>query len=720
MLLAACGSDSTPPTSTAGSITVSLSASTLSVVQGTNGTVTITVGRAGSFTGSVDLSLEGAPTGVAGAFTPSSVPGNATSSTLALTVASTVPAGNTTLTIRGKGTGVTDQTATVTLTVTAAAVPSFSLTLSPASLTIAQGANNTTTATIARAGGFTGAVGITFAGAPTGVTVAANPTSVTAATSTITVTVGAATTPGNYPITVTGAGTGVTSQNATLTLTVTQVITGNYTLALSPATVSVQQGASGASTLNLTRTGGFTGAVGLTSTGAPNGMTVTFNPTSVTGNSSAIAIAVGSGVATGNYAIVITGTSTGLTNQVVTLTVTVTAPTGGGNVTFSFCGAVVPIWLAAQDGAGAWTRITAGANNTYSFNIASGRGGVAYVIPQGTGFTTIFFYATIAELTGQAGTCVTVTPTGKTVNGSVAGVAASDLASITLGTAATSVTGGVTTFSLAGVPDGNLDLIAGRAAFSINGTSVSYILNKLIIRRGLNQAANSTLPVLDFGASEAFDPVAKTLTINGAGTDQVSSSISYVTSNGTNGAFYNDLTLTAGARTYYGVPAAKQAAGDLHAASVAAFPAGLSGTSFRTYTTWFKDAVDKTITLPPVLNAPTISVVATAPYVRLRAQLTVQAEYNKFGGASFTQGTGATTRQVSITATGGYLAGAFDFTIPDFSALVGWDNNWGLKVGAATQTSIFGYGWTTTGLFTAAPAEGGSTQFAIQSGTITP
>jgi kumamolisin len=102
-----------------------------------------------------------------------------------------------------------------------------------------------------------------------------------------------------------------------------------YTLTASPGAVSVVQGNSGSSTITSTVTGGFDSAISLTASGAPTGVTVTFNPTSITGaGSSTMSIAVASTTATGTYTITVTGTS-GSTTETTTVSLTVTAPSQG-------------------------------------------------------------------------------------------------------------------------------------------------------------------------------------------------------------------------------------------------------------------------------------------------------------------------------------------------------------------------------------------------------
>ena len=105
--------------------------------------------------------------------------------------------------------------------------------------------------------------------------------------------------------------------------------TPGYTLTASPGAVSVLQGNSGSSTITSTVTGGFDSAIALSASGAPTGVTVTFNPTSITGaGSSTMNIAVASTTATGTYTITVTGTS-GSTTETTTVSLTVTAPSQG-------------------------------------------------------------------------------------------------------------------------------------------------------------------------------------------------------------------------------------------------------------------------------------------------------------------------------------------------------------------------------------------------------
>ena len=102
--------------------------------------------------------------------------------------------------------------------------PSFTISASPASLTVTQGNQGASTITSTISNGFDSSISLSASGAPAGTTVSFNPNPIPApgsGTSTMTITVGASTAPGTYPITVNGNGGGV-QQNTTVTLTVTQ------------------------------------------------------------------------------------------------------------------------------------------------------------------------------------------------------------------------------------------------------------------------------------------------------------------------------------------------------------------------------------------------------------------------------------------------------------------------------------------------------------------
>jgi len=188
----------------------------VTIRQGASGTVTINLKRTETFrTDAVALSLEGAPAGVMGTFSPASATG--TTSTLTLSVGTAVAPGRYTLTVRGKAAGLTDKTATFTLTVEAA--PDFSLGITPAALTVRQGGEATASLTITRVGGFAEAVNFSATGLPTGVTAEFDPNPAPAGTCLLKVAATGEAAPGTYTVTLVGVG-GTIRKTATLTLTI--------------------------------------------------------------------------------------------------------------------------------------------------------------------------------------------------------------------------------------------------------------------------------------------------------------------------------------------------------------------------------------------------------------------------------------------------------------------------------------------------------------------
>jgi subtilase family serine protease len=204
--------------------------------------------------------------------------------------------------------------------------PSFSLSASPSSVSVAQGGNGASSITSTVSGGFSGAVSLTASGQPTGVTVTFNPATIAApgsGSSSMAIAVAATTVAGTYTITVKGT-SGTTTASTAVTLTVTGT-TPSFTVSASPTAISVTRGSSGTSTISTTIAGGFNSAITLTASGQGNQQTVTFTPSSIAApgsGSSTMKVTVGSRATTGNHTITITAKGGGITHTTtVTLTV---------------------------------------------------------------------------------------------------------------------------------------------------------------------------------------------------------------------------------------------------------------------------------------------------------------------------------------------------------------------------------------------------------------
>src|SRR5262245_2977815 len=206
----------------------------------------------------------------------------------------------------------------------------FTLSSNPSNLTINRGASGTSSITITRSGGFSASVALSAGGLPSGVTAAFNPSSATGTSSALTLTASSSATLGVMTVTVTGTGGGLT-RTTQLILTVNQA--PDLSVTATPASLTLNRGGSVASSIAVTRVGGFTGVVAFSASGLPSGVTASFNPASTTGTSSTLTLTASSAATLGAAIITITATGGGLT-RTTSLSLTVNDVSGGtGGVT---------------------------------------------------------------------------------------------------------------------------------------------------------------------------------------------------------------------------------------------------------------------------------------------------------------------------------------------------------------------------------------------------
>jgi hypothetical protein len=706
----ACGgSDDGGPTEPEPTPTLGVSAAptTLEIAQGESRQVTVTITRGGGFTAAVTVAAQNLPTGVQAA--PVTIAAGSTSGTLTFTVAADAPptaptrsgsdageAGSiaaqapVAVTLRATGPGVTPATTSLALTVTAASTGGFTLALEPGTLSLAQGATGGVAVSVSRTAPFTGPVSLAVTGAPDGVTATPDPAQADGTAATLTVVVGADVTPGDYTLTLTGSADGPDDATAQLALTVTEAATGGFSLALDAGTLSLQQGTSGSLGVTIARQAPFAGPVTLAVSGAPAGATIVADPAQVAGTASAVRVTLTNDAAVGSHTVTITGTGDGVTEQTATFTLTVTARPAGSDYTWSFC-PTVPDWFAVKDGAGAWQAVAA-SGNTFTFDAASDRVGVAWVVSGADGPEVTVQFLGAAELAAVGAQQCSGT---KTVTGTTVGVGPQDNANIAMGGASAVVIGAAgPSFTLEGVRDGTVDLFATNASLDLG--SGSFQLDRIYLERGLNPPDGSSVDV-DFTGPLAFDPGSATLTANGLNGEQAIVTMVYTTP-GANGTLFTQTTPSAAVtRTFPTVPASRQENDDLHGLTLTTVPPGATPLgSFRSSTLFFRDPVDRTIGLGPDLGATNVDTGVTAPYLRPRVTYTRQAEYDRYFFVNYQQD--GSDREVSVIVTDDYLGGAdVDLIVPDFSGTAGWNDAWGLVPGETMTFAFTASGWPGAG-----------------------
>ena len=199
-----CDDDDDDITDPPGTLALSVSRTTLDVTARASDTLTVSITRGGSFTGSVALSIEGAPEGVTAALATPNLTSTQTSSEVTITVVAAVAPGAYPLTVKADGDGVTDQQTVVTLNVVAPAVASFTLAGTPDTVRLAQGDTASAIVTLTRTGGFADVVVITTDSLPAGVTAAIGTDSLTGDTTSVVLTATDSAATGTFTFLITG------------------------------------------------------------------------------------------------------------------------------------------------------------------------------------------------------------------------------------------------------------------------------------------------------------------------------------------------------------------------------------------------------------------------------------------------------------------------------------------------------------------------------------
>jgi hypothetical protein len=202
----------------------------------------------------------------------------------------------------------------------------FTLSATPASISLVPGgAGQPISVNAVPANGFTGMVSVAITGLPTGVTVTPATLSLTPGTvQSVTVTASASTAAESVMVTFTGT-SGALSHSATVAATITAP-PPDYTLALSPASLTIVAGAAGAA-VSVTAAGvnSFTGTVAVAVTGLPAG--VTANPATLSlapGVAQSTTLTAGLNAAAAASTVTFTGTAGSLSRS-ATLALTVQA-----------------------------------------------------------------------------------------------------------------------------------------------------------------------------------------------------------------------------------------------------------------------------------------------------------------------------------------------------------------------------------------------------------
>jgi endoglucanase len=383
--------------------------------------------------------------------------------------------------------------------------PSFTISSSPSSLTIAQGGSGTDTISVADAGGFTGGVTLAATGLPSGVIAAFAPNPATG-TSIVTFTASASAPQGSTVVTITGTSGALTPATATIALTIGVASMPTITsFAASPATIT-----SGASS---SLTGVFTGGTGVITPGnisATSGTAVSVSPTATT-----------------TYTLTVTPT----TGAAVTRTATVTVTSSGPIIT-SFVASPATIAAGASSNL---TGVFAGGTGVITpGNISATSGTAVSVSPTATTTYTL----TVTPATGAAVTqmtTVTVTPKTFTLGAAPASLTVNQGATNTSTVTVTDVGGftGSVTLASSSLPSGVT------ATFASNPTTGSSMVTFTAGSTAVLGTSTVTITGTS-GTLTATTPIALTV---GTGTGGFACHIGYTISSQWQGGFGAAITI---------------------------------------------------------------------------------------------------------------------------------------------------------------------------------
>jgi hypothetical protein len=315
-------------------------------------------------------------------------------------------------------------TQSIALSGTGIPAPSFTLGASPNSLTLVQGASGTSTLSVTKLNGFTGSVTLAASGLPSGVTAvfATNPTT---GSSVLTLTANSAATTGTATLMIKGTSGSLTALT-TIALTVNPA--PSFTLKASPNSLTLVQGASGTSTLSVTKLNGFTGSVTLAASGLASGVTASFGTNPTTG-SSVLKLTASASATTGTDTVTVKGTSGALT-ATTTIVLTVNPPP-------TFTLSVSPTSLTVTQGASGTPTITVTGQNGFIGSVSLTASGLP------SGVTASFAANPASEssvLTLTASSTATIGTATVTIKGTSGSLTASTSIALTVGCTPTTIT----------------------------------------------------------------------------------------------------------------------------------------------------------------------------------------------------------------------------------------------------------------------------------------
>jgi hypothetical protein len=205
----------------------------------------------------------------------------------------------------------------------------FSISASPTTINIVQGAPNPTSAISTTVIGLAGTIALSALTTDPGVTASFSPSSILAGNgSTMTILIASTVGPGFYGVRVVGT-EGALTHYVDVSLNI--IASPDFSIAASPGTLSLPQGSSDAVLISTTQIGAA-GTIALSAMVSPAGLTTAFSPAAVSaGGLSILTVSAAYGTVPGSYPVTVTGTEGSVSHSTsVVVTVTLKGIVNGG------------------------------------------------------------------------------------------------------------------------------------------------------------------------------------------------------------------------------------------------------------------------------------------------------------------------------------------------------------------------------------------------------
>ncbi len=658
---------------------------TLTIAVGGTDTATIALTRAGGLATPISFFYSATTGSLFGGivldFSPDTATGAATSDVvrLAVSIGNSIAPGVYPYTITGRTAGLADQSAP--LVVKVVPPPSAgSLRLSADMIEVIQGSATAPVGIVLERGaGVTGPITYSIDNLPTTLAAVFTPNPAAGDSTTLVVTTTLNTPPGGVQLRI-RATVGTSSVVDTLTVTTRPFEPVDFAVTPSVQTLVVTAGTSLDMGVAVARTGGFTGAVTVTLSGAPAGITGVILPNPIAGNQATLTVAAASTVGDAIYPVTLVATGDGLTGtRTASFSIAVIAPSGG-NITWQFCDPErVPTWFAVRSGGiqGPWTRVMPTGSDTFTFPFPS-TGRVAYAQTGADGSALQIYQYRPAEMYQQAALECAEHPARKTVTGTIDNVNFIQGVHVALGGADTSVVQVPTSFTLNGVANRTTDLLAVRGEYSATD-GYSFLL-RAILRRNINPAPGAALPLLDFDGSEWTQFAGGNGFLLGTDGDSLRTEMALLTNNGLVGTYYRDFFGLNTTRTHWGLPLSALAASDLQRMTAVAEHATMPRRMVR-----YERNVGQFYesTFGQRLSGVNVLLLGSSP-VTARSVGSWTDEYGFDVSTTYRQGTGASARAITLTSARTYygaLSTGYTMILPDFTGVDGFNSTWMLQAG---------------------------------------